>query len=94
VFQAGYAAFLHRLRDYHPDAHIFCVNITGWPHFSHLVEQVVERARRNGDLKVSFTAIPSFPLREMGCDWHPRVAGHHAIADVLTPVIASTLGWE
>jgi hypothetical protein len=94
VFQAGYAAFLARLRSYYPDAHIFCVDVAGWPHFSHLVEEVVDAARRRGDTKVSFTAIPSFPLREMGCDWHPRVEGHHAIADVLTPVIASTLGWD
>ncbi len=94
VFQAGYAAFLARLRGHYPDAHIFCVNVAGWPHFSFLVEEVVEAARRNGDEKVSFTAIPSFPLREMGCDWHPRVEGHHAIADVLIPVIASTLGWK
>ena len=94
VFQAGYAAFLHRLRGHYPDAHIFCVNITGWPHFASLVEGVVEAARRNGDARVSFTAIPSFPLREMGCDWHPRVEGHHAIAEVLAPVIASTLGWD
>jgi hypothetical protein len=94
VFQAGYAAFLARLRGYYSRAHLFCVNVAGWPHFSHLVEEVVEDARRRGDRAVSFTAIPSFPLREMGCDQHPRVEGHHAIADVLTPVIAATLGWS
>ncbi len=31
VFQAGYAPFLAGLRGRYPDAHIFCVNINGWP---------------------------------------------------------------
>jgi hypothetical protein len=65
-----------------------------WPYFGFMVEEVVNEARRMGDRAVSFTPIPSFPLDEMGCDQHPRVAGHHEIADVLTPVIASTLGWD
>jgi hypothetical protein len=28
-----------------------------------------------------------------GCQWHPSVAEHQAVADVITPVIKSKLGW-
>ena len=48
-----------------------------------------------GDPKVFYVDIGTQDAcnKPTGCGWHPSIAEHKCIADLLTPVFKSKLGW-
>ena len=64
------------------------------------LSQVIERMQRaaneqvaNGNEQVVFVQVTHPPQEQLGCDWHPLVAGHEAMAKELAAAIKSRLNW-
>jgi hypothetical protein len=37
---------------------------------------------------------PSFPLSDLGCDYHPKIVVHQRLADLLVPILRQCLDWK
>lgn len=97
AFIAGYVALLTSIRARYPAAAILC---TVGPLLSgtdldtaraNIAAAVTVRANAGDDLvrSVNMTTQNQNP----GCDWHPSIPTHTAMADELAPVVADFLGW-
>jgi lysophospholipase L1-like esterase len=95
--------FLDKLRGFYPDAHIFCASspMLGdhWPTQAYrsatdqrtAITQVVEHFNQNGDDKVHKIIVTQ--IVGMGCGTHPDVKQHTAMAESMSSMIASIMGW-
>ena len=90
----NYRRLLQQVRSVYPRAWIICFATTGWPYFSPLIKEASESFNREGDRKVLFVGYPSFPLSDLGCDYHPKVVVHQRLADLLVPILRQCLGWK
>lgn len=97
TFVSTYTNLLATLRDRYPKAQLLC---TVGPLLSGGDLQVaetnirlaVDQRKAVGDRLVTFHAL-RVPNQNPGCDWHPGLATHAAMARELTPVVQSLLGW-
>jgi lysophospholipase L1-like esterase len=96
-FVSTYAALLERIRGYYPEAWILC---TVGPLLS---GADLAKARTNiaaavaarmdaGDAKLRAYSLTT-PNTSPGCDYHPSVATHEAMAAELAPELRALLGW-
>lgn len=96
-FAAAYAELLTEVRARSPRAFILCT-IGPMLHDEDLararqaVEMAVDRRRAAGDQRVESHRLRT-PNSNPGCDWHPGVATHAAMAEELGRVIAARTGW-
>ncbi len=96
-FQSGYEQLLSTLRARYPDAYILCTlgPLLGGSDLDTARANIAAAvAARNdaGDARVqTYELAPNNP--DPGCDWHPSLATHEAMADELKPVVATALGW-
>jgi len=102
-FEDVYLRFLEKLRARYPNAFVF---LSIGPMLvekdlsimrSHLASIVAARAK-GGDTKVTNFDYGVQPLggngeTPTGCDWHPSVTEHVAMADVLKGQLRAKLGW-
>jgi lysophospholipase L1-like esterase len=95
-FETGYRALIERVRSKYPDAHILCTNgpmLSGndLSNVRSYIQNVVTALR---DDKVSaFTIEPQDGSDGYGCDWHPSLERHEAMAEVVTAALREKLGW-
>ena len=96
-FSAGYAALLRVIRARHPEAFILCtlgplLSGTDLSTAALAIESAIAERANEGD-----TAIVYHPMQtgnpSPGCDWHPSIATHEAMAEELSTVVATALGW-
>jgi lysophospholipase L1-like esterase len=99
AFTAAYSSFVNRIRSQYPNAHIYCAlgpmlsgnNLTGARDY---ITTVVTQFNAAGDARVRFI---EFPMQDgslgYGEDWHPSVAQHAAMANLLVNRIKTDLGW-
>ncbi len=92
-FIAAHVALLATVRGHYPAAWIVCYNVVGWPDFLPYVDRAVAARNAAGDARVVSIAFRQFRREEMGCDWHPKVAGHRELADRLAGEIRRLTGW-
>ncbi|WP_224365518.1 SGNH/GDSL hydrolase family protein [Hyalangium versicolor] len=104
-FEKAYEAFLVRLRARYPNA--FLVVALGptlsdsWPagvqaraKARSYLNAVVLRRQTAGDSRTSFLEFaPQDPANGYGCDYHPNLVTHRAMAELLTARLRSLLGW-
>lgn len=97
TFVAGYAQFLEGLRARYPDALIVgtvgpMLNGEDLDKARAGIEAAVERRNDQGDQKVlAFELQTGNP--DSGCDWHPNLSTHEAMADELSSLLSEELGW-
>jgi lysophospholipase L1-like esterase len=96
LFTSKYAAFLTRIRTNYPDAFILCMcaplmDGADYDTVAGFEGKVVDQMHAAGDTKVKFADFRT-PV-EYGCDWHPNVATHAAMATKLTAELKADLGW-
>jgi lysophospholipase L1-like esterase len=91
-YASAYLAFLAKLRGWHPNAQILCVTYSVDNFQKAYVDSVVNRAAKAGDTRVHRVHMPALAASDLGCDYHPNVAGHQKYADVLIPVMRQYLG--
>jgi lysophospholipase L1-like esterase len=104
-FAGAYLALVRQLRAAHPDAVIFCLLgpmlSDGWPEGRPArpparagIVGAVDTLRGEGDTRVHFVDLGvQDGALGYGCDWHPSLATHRALADTLVPIVRRTLAW-
>jgi len=99
-FEAAYVALLEQIRAVYTDALVLC---TIGPMLSgddlatarDAIAAAVRARVDAGDQNVKlFQLAPTDPANGYGCDWHPSLRTHQVMADVLTTVLRSELGWQ
>ena len=94
-YERSYVAFVQSLRGRWPDAH-FLLWSTGLHEgeIRRSVQQVVARLHEAGDARIGY--VPVDGLEMGGCHWHPSLADHARIADILQARIDALpgLGWS
>jgi hypothetical protein len=96
-FVGAYTAFLAHIRDRHPDALILSTiaPILGGDDCdrgsAYIASAIASRAGA-GDTRVRWIDLGAEPIG-WGCDYHPSVATHRAMADRLVPILREALGW-
>jgi lysophospholipase L1-like esterase len=104
TFVTAYLAFTQKLRQYYPQAHIFCASSPmlgdGWPTGAYhsatdqknAITKVVDQLTQAGDARIH--KFFSNPIVGMGCTSHPDASQHLLMADLLGHSIASVMGWS
>lgn len=97
LFVGAYVDLLERLRQRYPAARILCTvaPLLGEPDASTVlgyIDQAVAERAAAGDANVARVDL-SVANDGWGCDWHPSVATHQAMAARLVAVLADELGW-
>jgi len=97
VFVDGYETLLLNIRQRYPAAYVLC---TVGPLLSgadlstartNIAAAVAGRNDAGDDRVAAYELAPNNP--DPGCDWHPSVATHAAMADELAVPLAQALGW-
>jgi lysophospholipase L1-like esterase len=86
-YASAYKAFLQRLRGHFPSAVIVCVTFASDNLQGPYVDALVKEVNAAGDDKVHRVGMPGLTNAELGCDWHPNVAGHKKFSDILVPAL-------
>jgi lysophospholipase L1-like esterase len=98
-FETAYAALIERVRAAYPEAVILC---TVGPMLSgadlstarSYISNAVQARVAAGDSGVkTFELAPTDAANGYGCDWHPSLRTHEIMAEALTGVLRSELGW-
>lgn len=98
-FVTAYVALLERIREVYPDALILCTNgpmLSGADLSTvraYIASAIAERAAAGDGRVTSFEFEPQDGNLGYGCDWHPSLGTHEAMAERLTGVLRDELGW-
>ncbi len=101
-YQATYLSFVTTLRSVYPGAFIFCAlgpMMSGTNLSSALtaINDVIAMRSAAGDTKLKLVQFPTQDCLAdgsgCGCDYHPNLAEHQAMATILEGAIHETLGW-
>jgi hypothetical protein len=96
-FVGAYTSLLATFRNRYPNAQILCtvgplLDGADLAKAETNIRAAVARRADAGDRKVAFHAM-RVPNTNPGCDWHPGVTTHAAMAKDLEPVLRSLVGW-
>jgi len=97
LFVGAYVDLLDQIRLHYPGARILCTvaPLLGEPDSStvlgYIDEAIAQRAAA-GDTNVARVDLDA-TNDGWGCDWHPSIATHQAMATKLETVLADELGW-
>jgi hypothetical protein len=98
-FEGAYTAFLGTVRSKYPDAWVFCTvgpllfgnNLASAQVY---IQDVVSMAQAGGDTKVQYLDFgQQNTTLGTGCQYHPNVPEHTAMAATLVAALHSALGW-
>jgi lysophospholipase L1-like esterase len=97
TFADAYVAFLAHIRSKNPDATILCglgpllggadqTKAIGY------IQSAVQERATAGDTKVKYVDLTLSSVT-YGCDWHPSIASHEAMAQKLEAGLRAEMGW-
>jgi lysophospholipase L1-like esterase len=96
VFVPAYVDFLAHLRDVYPDALILPIApLLGGEELTMVegyIQSAIDMRAAAGDTNLAFANVNVDPIG-WGCDYHPSVATHEAMAELLADELAMLLGW-
>jgi lysophospholipase L1-like esterase len=98
-FDNAYIGLLGKLRAAYPVARIYAafgpmLDGESYDAARASIYAAVEERRLDRDARVSFVEFPSaVEGRRFGCDWHPGLDAHRAMASRLEDLIEKDLGW-
>lgn len=97
-YTAAYLVFLEKLRGRYPQAEVLCAmgTMSDDARWKAALQSIVARRNAAGDQRVHFLQFAMQrcdPPSNCGCDWHPNLATHQAMADTLVATIRALTGW-
>jgi lysophospholipase L1-like esterase len=91
-YSGAYKELLKRLRALHPNAEILCMTYSVDNLQKKYVDTLVAQVAAQGDAKIHRVHMPSLPMSDLACDYHPNVAGQQKYSDALLPHVKQYLG--
>jgi lysophospholipase L1-like esterase len=96
-FEAGYASFFAHLRALYPSALLLgtLAPMVGQPDlgtWQGWIKNAIAERVAAGDTRVKFVDLYT-PAQGFGCDWHPSIATHAAMAALLETELRADLSW-
>lgn len=96
VFVSAYVDFMAHLRDVHPDAYILAISPSLFGQEATMVDgylqTIVDARMAAGDDAVGWANV-NVEWIGSGCDGHPNVVTHEAMAERLVAELEARLGW-
>lgn len=92
VFVNAYIALIKRVKENHPQAHVFICVGPGQPApFNRYIVEILDAF--NKDKKIHRVDLANTTETELGCDWHPNEPAAQRLAGELTAEMKPVLGW-
>lgn len=107
-FVNAFITFTSTIRSKYPNAKIICTagcmmndyypaGLKAWTRIQSYLQEVITQKQQAGDNQVYYVKFnPQSDLTGFngyGEDWHPTIATHQAMANILTPYIKGIMGW-
>jgi lysophospholipase L1-like esterase len=98
-FGGDYSALLQKLRNKQPSAMIYAalgpmLASADFVAAESAIKHAVETRRAAGDKNLRYLRLKNSLTGGTGCNWHPNVAAHEALADILNQALQHDLGWN
>lgn len=99
-WNAGYEAFIARLRKHYPQAYIFCASSpmesgSKWEMVHKYLRKIITDERNAGDTRIHFMHyLTEDPANGLGSGWHPSLKTHRIMAGVTEQTLSKWLGWK
>lgn len=98
-FGAAYTALLKKVRQRQPNAMIYAalgpmLAERDYNAASQAIRQAVASRQADGDVRLAYLRLKNQNTGGVGCNWHPNVAAHAALADILNQALKHDLGWN
>ena len=94
-YEDAYVTLLRLVRSHQPGAWIFMTigPMTGEPLLSQMRTHLANVLAKASDPRATTVDLAVQDAKTTGCDYHPSLAEHRAMASTLTTAIQSKLGW-
>jgi lysophospholipase L1-like esterase len=97
-FRDTYVALLQTIRGNYPHAFILCIiapllNGSDLTTIAGHIQDAISARSAAGDANVAFLPIPAQTSDKFACQYHPNVAEHMMMADLVAGALRSKLGW-
>lgn len=94
VFIQGIHGLINQVTNAHGQVPIFLLADTSLPQVVVRMQTAAQEQHVKGNSQVYFVQLTSPPQSQLGCDWHPLVMAHEAMAAELVAAIKPVLGWQ
>lgn len=94
VFIQGIHKLISQITANYGQVPVFLVADSSLPQLVSRMQTAAAQQRSMGNSKVNFVQVSFPPQSQLGCDWHPSVAGHETMAAELVAAMKPVLGWE
>ncbi|HCS63557.1 MAG TPA: hypothetical protein DIW64_05390 [Cellvibrio sp.] len=94
VFIQGIHKLISQVTAGYGQVPIFLLADSSLPQLASRMQTAAAQQRSMGNSKVNFVQVTFPPQSQLGCDWHPSVAGHEAMAAELVAAIKPILNWQ
>ena len=91
-YSSAYKQFIAKLRGWHPQARIMLLTYAVDNYQEKYVAALAVEVIAAGEKNLEHVKLPGVGAGEIGCDWHPNVAGQRKLADALLPAIRKHYG--
>ncbi|HCS63554.1 MAG TPA: hypothetical protein DIW64_05375 [Cellvibrio sp.] len=94
VFIAGVHGLIAQVTSAYGQVPIILLADSSLPQLITRMQTAMQQQHAMGNNKVHFAQVTFPPQNQLGCDWHPSVAGQEAMAAELVTAIKPILGWQ
>lgn len=93
VFINGVHGLISQVNNAYGHLPIILLADSSLPQLVSRMQTAMQQQRNMGNNQVHFTQVTHPPQSQLGCDWHPLVAGHKAMATELVSSIKQIMNW-
>lgn len=94
VFIEGVHGLIGQINDAYGQLPIFLLSDSSLPQVIQRMQSAAQQQNNMGNSQVQFVQVTHPALTQLGCDYHPLVVGHQAMANELVAAIKPVLGWN
>lgn len=93
VFIRGVHGLITQVNNAYGHLPIILLADSSLPQLVTRMQTAMQQQRSMGNDQVHFVQVTHPPQSQLGCDWHPLIAGHQAMANELVAAIKPILNW-